>query len=75
MAKPKKVPCSCCYCGTRQVVPEPPALVKCLSCKRDFRVYKNVARVSIITLTDEAKQFFKGAGNGEEEVDVVDDGF
>jgi len=51
----KGITASCCYCGLRQPTEEPPALVTCCGCKRDFRIFKNAAGSRPMEISDEAK--------------------
>lgn len=48
----------CCYCCKAQTVPEPPCLVKCDGCGREYRVFLNLSRIDRIAITKEAEKFF-----------------
>ncbi len=51
-------PVLCCYCGMKNITNGPPAIVKCVSCKRDFRVYRNYSGGYPIELSNDAKNYF-----------------
>lgn len=48
----------CCYCSATQSVPDPPALVDCMRCKRPFRVFRNEGQESLMELSSFARAFY-----------------